>query len=92
MVKQPAMEASEFTMSNEDFPALPGVPGPNPGGPAPVGNIAVSASLAPASLEDLGAGGMVVPPQPQQGPIGKNCQFVSISYNFGRFWLIFTGL
>ncbi|CAB4064527.1 ACY1 [Lepeophtheirus salmonis] len=24
MVKQPAMEASEFTMSNEDFPALPG--------------------------------------------------------------------
>ena len=28
MVKQPAMEASEFTMSNEDFPALPGVPGP----------------------------------------------------------------
>ena len=26
MVKQPAMEPSEFTMSNEDFPALPGVP------------------------------------------------------------------
>ncbi len=24
MVKQPAMETSEFTMSNEDFPALPG--------------------------------------------------------------------
>ncbi len=30
MVKQPAMEASEFTMSHEDFPALPG-PGPNAG-------------------------------------------------------------
>merc|ERR1711971_1055949 len=28
MVKQPAMEASEFTMSNEDFPALPGLSGP----------------------------------------------------------------
>jgi len=26
MVKQPAMETSEFTMSHEDFPALPGVP------------------------------------------------------------------
>ena len=26
MVKQPAMEPSEFTMSHEDFPALPGVP------------------------------------------------------------------
>ena len=24
MVKQPAMESSEFTMSHEDFPALPG--------------------------------------------------------------------
>ena len=70
MVKQPAMEASEFTMSNEDFPALPGVPGPASGGPAPPGNVAVSAPIAPASLEDLGAGGVMVPPQPQQGPIG----------------------
>ena len=26
MVKQPAMETSEFTMSHEDFPALPGAP------------------------------------------------------------------
>ena len=26
MVKQPAMEPSEFTMSHEHFPALPGVP------------------------------------------------------------------
>ena len=26
MVKQPAMEPSEFTMSHEDFPALPGGP------------------------------------------------------------------
>ena len=26
MVKQPAMEPSEFQMSNEDFPALPGPP------------------------------------------------------------------
>eukprot|EP00096_Caligus_rogercresseyi_P012784 TRINITY_DN5469_c0_g1_i1.p1 TRINITY_DN5469_c0_g1~~TRINITY_DN5469_c0_g1_i1.p1 ORF type:complete len:515 (-),score=154.59 TRINITY_DN5469_c0_g1_i1:310-1854(-) len=29
MVKQPAMEASEFTMSNEDFPALPGYKPPS---------------------------------------------------------------
>ena len=31
MVKQPAMESSEFQMSHEDFPALPGV-GPTPSG------------------------------------------------------------
>ena len=31
MVKQPAMESSEFTMSHEDFPALPGS-APNSGG------------------------------------------------------------
>ncbi|XP_046743302.1 CCR4-NOT transcription complex subunit 2-like [Diprion similis] len=35
MVKQPTSEASEFTMSSEDFPALPGTQsreGPSPGG------------------------------------------------------------
>ena len=35
MVKQPTNEASEFTMSSEDFPALPGTQnqdGPSPGG------------------------------------------------------------
>nr|CAD7258929.1 unnamed protein product [Timema shepardi] len=35
MVKQPTAEASEFTMSSEDFPALPGTQsteGPSPGG------------------------------------------------------------
>ena len=42
------MEASEFTMSNEDFPALPGVPGPGP-------NSAQPQSAAPSGLEDLGA-------------------------------------
>ena len=34
MVKQPTSEASEFTMSSEDFPALPGTQsrdGPSPG-------------------------------------------------------------
>jgi len=39
MVKQPAMEASEFTMSNEDFPALPGATRPAPAAtssPAPI--------------------------------------------------------
>ncbi len=32
MVKQPAMESSEFTMSHEDFPALPGAPPAGSGG------------------------------------------------------------
>merc|ERR1719351_138879 len=32
MVKQPADHSSEFQMSNEDFPALPGAPAPEPGG------------------------------------------------------------
>lgn len=35
MVKQPTSESSEFTMSSEDFPALPGTAsteGPSPGG------------------------------------------------------------
>ena len=55
MVKQPTMESSEFTMSNEDFPALPG-PGPNS---AP----AVAASPSPAS-DGVGlVGGPQVPPQ-----------------------------
>lgn len=34
MVKQPTVETSEFTMSSEDFPALPGTQsrdGPSPG-------------------------------------------------------------
>ena len=43
MVKQPAMEPSEFTMSHEDFPALPGVP----------------ASSAAAALNSTGAAGQV---------------------------------
>ena len=32
MVKQPSEHSSEFQMSNEDFPALPGAPAPEPGG------------------------------------------------------------
>ena len=31
MVKQPADHSSEFQMSNEDFPALPGAPAAEPG-------------------------------------------------------------
>ena len=52
MVKQPAMEASEFTMSNEDFPALPG-PGPNSAGQS------APAAPAPTSMEDMSAAGVV---------------------------------
>lgn len=54
MVKQPAMESSEFTMSNEDFPALPG-PGPNS---APT----AAASPSPASDGVGVVGGPQVPP------------------------------
>lgn len=59
MVGQPAMEASEFTMSNEDFPALPG-PGPNsagrtaPAAPAPSSLGGVSAASAVALPNQLG--------------------------------------
>ena len=59
MVKQPAMEANEFTMSNEDFPALPG-PGPNQAGAGPPPSV-------PNAMEDLGAVAVAVaqvaPPQ-----------------------------
>ena len=69
MVKQPAMEASEFTMSNEDFPALPGVPGPNP--PAPV-TAAILARPITSSLEEVVARKVSLPQLSQltqQGPI-----------------------
>merc|ERR1711962_528846 len=68
MVGQPAMEASEFTMSNEDFPALPG-PGPNsagrsaPAAPAPSGLGGMSAASTVALPNQLGQ---------QQGVIGNN--------------------
>ena len=67
MVKQPAMEASEFTMSNEDFPALPG-PGPNSAGQS------APAAPAPSSMDDMSAASAVALPnqlgQPQ-GVIGN---------------------
>eukprot|EP00093_Oithona_nana_P002104 02104.XXX_34846_36863_1 [CDS] Oithona nana genome sequencing. len=71
MVKQPAMEASEFTMSNEDFPALPGVPGPNP---AATVTAAISAGPIAPSIEELSVVGVAGVPQlsqlTHQGPIG----------------------
>ena len=49
MVKQPAMEPSEFTMSHEDFPALPGVPASS----------ATAAGMSNnAAAQQVGAGGM----------------------------------
>ena len=68
MVKQPAMEASEFTMSNEDFPALPG-PGPNSAGQS------APAAPAPSGLDDMSAASTVALPNQlgqQQGVIGNN--------------------
>lgn len=56
MVKQPAMEASEFTMSNEDFPALPG-PGPN-SAPSAAGGGAPAAPT-PSGMDDMSAAGVV---------------------------------
>ena len=67
MVKQPAMEASEFTMSNEDFPALPGLSGPAPGQSAP-------AAPAPSSMDDLSGAPGALPNQlggQPQGVIGS---------------------
>ena len=61
MVKQPAMEASEFTMSNEDFPALPGATRPAP---------AATSSPAPGVSDGLGPPGLVggLPPQVSHVP------------------------
>ena len=67
MVKQPAMEASEFTMSNEDFPALPGLSGPAPGQSAP-------AAPVPSSMDDLSGAPGALPNQlggQPQGVIGS---------------------
>ncbi len=43
MVKQPAMESSEFTMSHEDFPALPGSSSSSSATPAGGGPTAAAA-------------------------------------------------
>ena len=67
MVKQPAMEASEFQMSNEDFPALPGLSGPAPGQSAP-------AAPVPSSMDDLSGAPGALPNQlggQPQGVIGS---------------------
>ena len=67
MVKQPAMEASEFQMSNEDFPALPGLSGPAPGQSAP-------AAPVPSSMDDLSGASGALPNQlggQPQGVIGS---------------------
>jgi len=81
MVKQPAMESSEFTMSHEDFPALPGAPPAGAGGGAGMGLAMTSgvnshdgvtsqsvASLL-ASATGHGAGGDMAPGAPTGGPL-----------------------
>ena len=55
MVKQPTSESSEFTMSSEDFPALPGTQsreGPSPGGGVP-GEKSLSVGLGPEISQDI---------------------------------------
>ncbi|CAD6201375.1 GSCOCG00000177001-RA-CDS [Cotesia congregata] len=55
MVKQPTSEASEFTMSSEDFPALPGTQsreGPSPGGSI-TGDKNLSVGLGPEIGQDV---------------------------------------
>ena len=78
MVKQPAMESSEFTMSHEDFPALPGAPPSGAGGGGGVGlamtnshDGVTSQSVASllASATGHGAGGDMAPGAPTGGPI-----------------------
>ena len=54
MVKQPTSESSEFTMSSEDFPALPGTQsreGPSPGGSVS-GEKGLSVGLGPDIGQD----------------------------------------
>lgn len=55
MVKQPTSESSEFTMSSEDFPALPGTQnreGPSPGGSVS-GDKNISVGLGPEIGQDV---------------------------------------
>ncbi|XP_058794022.1 regulator of gene activity isoform X2 [Phymastichus coffea] len=56
MVKQPTSESSEFTMSSEDFPALPGTQsrdGPSPGGSIIPGDKGMSVGLGPELSPDV---------------------------------------
>lgn len=56
MVKQPTSEASEFTMSSEDFPALPGTQsrgGPSPGGSVMFGDKGLAVGLGPELSPDV---------------------------------------
>lgn len=56
MVKQPTSEASEFTMSSEDFPALPGTQsrdGPSPGGSVLSGDKGLQVGLGPELGPDV---------------------------------------
>lgn len=49
MVKQPTAESSEFTMSSEDFPALPGTQ--NQDGPSPSGEKTLSGQSTECNQE-----------------------------------------
>ena len=53
MVKQPAMESSEFTMSHEDFPALPGS-APGSGNAAGNAGGGANGQNAPINVRSLG--------------------------------------
>lgn len=56
MVKQPTSEANEFTISSEDFPALPGTQnreGPSPGGSVVTGDKNMSVNLGPEISQDV---------------------------------------
>ena len=52
MVKQPTAEASEFTMSSEDFPALPGTQ--NTDGPSPGGSVSGDKGISGGVSSELG--------------------------------------
>lgn len=52
MVKQPTAEASEFTMSSEDFPALPGTQ--NTDGPSPGGSVSGDKGISGGVGSELG--------------------------------------
>jgi CCR4-NOT transcription complex subunit 2 len=70
MVKQPAMEEREFQMSNEDFPALPGVPGPNPASMASA--VAGPTSAVPMDQSEVVVSSMGPPIQQLQPNLGHD--------------------
>lgn len=85
MVKQPTAEQNEFTMSSEDFPALPGTSGGNSNSGGSGGAVgsglgsAVSESSSNATTAPPPPTPVVPPPPPSDISIDKSRQGVQTS-------------